>query len=180
MIMKVVTYPDSTLRQVSKKVTNFDENLYNFLDSMYETMIDKNGVGLAAIQVGRAERILIINIPRDDKVQYKEDLLEIINPKILESSGEILFQEGCLSVPNFYEFVPRFDFVKIEYCDRFGKKQILEAQDYLAVAIQHEIDHLNGVLFIDKLSILKRKKFEKEYQRLQKEQNALKAEKIYG
>lgn len=180
MILNVVTYPDSTLRKVSKEVTIFDKNLCDFLDSMYDTMIDKNGVGLAAIQVGRAERILIINIPREDKIQYKDDLLEIINPKIVESSGEILFQEGCLSVPNFYEFVPRFDFVKIEYCDRFGREHILEAQDYLAVAIQHEIDHLNGILFVDKLSILKRKKFEKEYHRLQKEQRDFKNEKAYG
>lgn len=180
MILNIVTYPDSTLRKVSKEVTIFDKNLCDFLDSMYETMIEKNGVGLAAIQVGKAERILIINIPREDKVQYKDDLLEIINPKIVESSGEILFQEGCLSVPNFYEFVPRFDFVKIEYFDRFGEKHILEAQDYLAVAIQHEIDHLNGILFVDKLSILKRKKFEKEYQRLQKEQRDSKNEKAYG
>ena len=169
MILEIITYPNKILRQKSKKVEVFDEKLHEFLDSMYETMIDKGGVGLAAIQVGIPKRMLIINLPREDKLLHKEDLLEIINPEILSAEGEILFQEGCLSVPNFYEMIQRFSFVRLKYCDRFGKEFILEAEDYLAVAIQHEIDHLNGVLFVDKLSILKRKKFEKEYKRLQKE-----------
>lgn len=169
MILEIITYPNKILRQKSKKVEVFDEKLHEFLDSMYETMINKNGVGLAAIQVGVPKRMLIINLPREDKLLHKEDLLEIINPEILSAEGEILFQEGCLSVPNFYEMIQRFSFVRLKYCDRFGKEFILEAEDYLAVAIQHEIDHLNGVLFVDNLSILKRKKFEKEYKRLQKE-----------
>lgn len=169
MLLKVITYPNKSLRQKSKPVEHFDEKLHEILDNMYETMMDKGGVGLAAIQVGIAQRMLIINLPREDKEFYKEDLLEIINPEIVESDGEILFQEGCLSVPNFFEFIQRFNFIKLKYFDRFGNEKILEAEDYLAVALQHEIDHLNGVLFVDKLSILKRKKFEKEYKRLQKE-----------
>lgn len=169
MLLEIVTYPDSRLRKKSAPVENFDTNLHEILDNMYETMIEKGGVGLAAIQVGIAKRMLVINLPRDDKEFYKEDLLEIINPEILEASGEILFQEGCLSVPNFFEMVQRFSNVVLKYCDRFGEEWILEAEDYLAVAIQHEIDHLNGVLFVDKLSILKRKKFEKEFKRLKKE-----------
>ena len=174
MILEVITYPNKILRQKSKKVECFDSALHTTLDNMYETMIEKNGVGLAAIQVGIPKRMLIINLPREDKLLHKEDLLEIINPQILSTEGEILFQEGCLSVPNFYEMIQRFSFVRLKYCDRFGKEFILEAEDYLAVAIQHEIDHLNGVLFVDKLSILKRKKFEKEYKRLQKEQKIAK------
>lgn len=169
MLLNIITYPNESLRQKSKKVECFDSALHTTLDNMYETMIEKNGVGLAAIQVGIPKRMLIINLPREDKLLHKEDLLEIINPQILSAEGEILFQEGCLSVPNFYEMIQRFSFVRLKYCDRFGKEFILEAEDYLAVAIQHEIDHLNGVLFVDKLSILKRKKFEKEYKRLQKE-----------
>ena len=176
MILEIITYPNKLLRTKSKAVLDFDTTLHTTLDSMYETMINKGGVGLAAIQVGIAKRMLIINLPREDKEQYKEDLLEIINPEILSADGEILFQEGCLSVPNFYEMVGRFSYIKLKYFDRFGKEWILEAEDYLAVAIQHEIDHLNGVLFVDKLSILKRKKFEKEYKRLQKE--AREAQKI--
>ena len=169
MLLDIITYPNKSLRQISQKVECFDSALHTTLDNMYETMIAKNGVGLAAIQVGIPKRMLIINLPREDKILHKEDLLEIINPEILSAEGEILFQEGCLSVPNFYEMIQRFSFVRLKYCDRFGNEQILEAEDYLAVAIQHEIDHLNGVLFVDKLSILKRKKFEKEYKRLQKE-----------
>ncbi len=169
MLLEIITYPNKSLRQISQKVECFDSTLHTTLDNMYETMINKNGVGLAAIQVGIPKRMLIINLPREDKILHKEDLIEIINPEILESDGEILFQEGCLSVPNFYEMIQRFSFVKLKYYDRFGNEHILEAEDYLAVAIQHEIDHLNGVLFVDKLSILKRKKFEKEYKRLQKE-----------
>lgn len=169
MVLQIVTYPDKSLRQKSKPVEVFDVNLHETLDNMYETMMEKGGVGLAAIQVGIAKRMLVINLPREDKEFYKEDLLEIINPEILESSGEILFQEGCLSVPNFFEMVQRYSAVTLKYCDRFGEEWILEAEDYLAVALQHEIDHLNGVLFVDKLSILKRKKFEKEFKRLQKE-----------
>lgn len=169
MFLDIITYPNKSLRQISQKVECFDLALHTTLDNMYETMIAKNGVGLAAIQVGIPKRMLIINLPREDKILHKEDLLEIINPEILSAEGEILFQEGCLSVPNFYEMIQRFSFVRLKYCDRFGNERILEAEDYLAVAIQHEIDHLNGVLFVDKLSILKRKKFEKEYKRLQKE-----------
>lgn len=169
MLLDIITYPNKYLRQISQKVECFDLALHTTLDNMYETMIAKNGVGLAAIQVGIPKRMLIINLPREDKILHKEDLLEIINPEILSTEGEILFQEGCLSVPNFYEMIQRFSFVRLKYCDRFGNENILEAEDYLAVAIQHEIDHLNGVLFVDKLSILKRKKFEKEYKRLQKE-----------
>ena len=169
MLLDIITYPNKSLRQISQKVECFDLALHTTLDNMYETMIAKNGVGLAAIQVGIPKRMLIINLPREDKILHKEDLLEIINPEILSAEGEILFQEGCLSVPNFYEMIQRFSFVRLKYCDRFGNENILEAEDYLAVAIQHEIDHLNGVLFVDKLSILKRKKFEKEYKRLQKE-----------
>lgn len=163
MIEKIVIYPDSRLREISKEVLEFGSYLKESLDNMYDTMMDKNGVGLAGVQIGKLERMLIVNIPRDDKIQYKEDLLEVINPEILESSGEILFQEGCLSIPNYYEYVKRYSYIKLKYYDREGKENIIEARDYLAVALQHEIDHLNGILFIDKLSILKRKKFEKEY-----------------
>ncbi len=165
MIEDIVIYPDERLREVSKEVVEFGSNLKETLDNMYETMMDKSGVGLAGVQIGKLDRILIVNIPRDDKMQYKEDLLEVVNPKILEYSGEILFQEGCLSIPNFYEYVKRYSYIKLQYQDREGRVKEIEANDYLAVALQHEIDHLNGVLFIDKLSILKRKKFEKEYKR---------------
>ncbi|RAX55292.1 peptide deformylase [Helicobacter sp. 16-1353] len=165
MIENIVIYPDKKLREISQEVVEFGSGLKETLDNMYDTMMDKGGVGLAGIQIGKTQRILIVNIPREDKIQYKEDLLEVINPEILESSGEILFQEGCLSIPNFYEYVRRASYIKLRFQNKEGKSEIIEARDYLAVALQHEIDHLNGILFIDKLSILKKKKFEKEYRK---------------
>lgn len=168
MILPILSYPDSRLKQRSVEVEIFDEKLHTLLDDMYETMLSREGVGLAGIQVNIPQRILIINIPREDKIQHKEDLLEIINPVITKKDGEIYFTEGCLSVPNFYEDVLRYNEVEITYQDRFGNSQILQAQDYLAVAIQHEMDHLNGVLFVDRLSLMKRKKFEKEFKREQR------------
>lgn len=171
--LAILKYPNALLRKKSIPVEIFDDNLHNFLDDMYETLIESKGVGLAAIQVGRAERILIINVPREeDKQQYKEDLLEIINPTFLTQEECVEWEEGCLSVPDFYESIKRFDKVSIAYKDRYGNDRILKAQGFLAVAIQHEIDHLNGVLFVDKLPILKRKKFEKELKKLKKESQA--------
>ncbi|WP_083986070.1 peptide deformylase [Helicobacter enhydrae] len=169
MILPILHYPDPMLKTISQEVDVFDSSLHQLLDDMYETMITNNGVGLAGIQVGVSKRILLVNIPREDQKQYKEDLFEIINPRIVEKSGEIYFTEGCLSVPDFYEDVLRFEHIKIVYQDRYGKQQTLEAKGYLAVAIQHEMDHLEGILFVDRLSILKRKKFEKELRRIQKE-----------
>lgn len=169
MILPILHYPNPLLKSKSKEVLKFDGDLHILLDNMYETMIERDGVGLAGIQVGVAKRVLIINLPREDKQQYKEDLLEIINPVINKKEGELFFTEGCLSVPNFYEDVLRFERVEIKYQDRFGIDQNLEAEGYLAVAIQHEMDHLDGILFIDRLSIIKRKKFEKEFKRFQKE-----------
>lgn len=167
MILPILTYPNPKLRQKSTPVEHFDDNLHNLLDSMYETMMKRGGVGLAAIQVGESKRILIINIPRPgDNIQYKEDLLEIINPTFLTQEESIDWEEGCLSVPNFYESIKRFNKVSIAYKDRYGNDKILQAEGFLAVAIQHEIDHLNGVLFVDKLPILRRKKFEKELKKL--------------
>lgn len=168
MILPILSYPDSKLKQRSSEVEVFDEKLHTLLDDMYETMLSREGVGLAGIQVNVPQRILIINIPREDKIQYKEDLLEIINPEITKKEGEIFFTEGCLSVPSFYEDVLRYDEVELSYQDRFGNPQTLEAQGYLAVAIQHEMDHLDGILFIDRLSMMKRKKFEKEFKREQR------------
>mgnify|MGYP000905859072 FL=1 len=166
MILEILTYPNKKLFVKSLEVKVFDEKLHNFLDDMYETMIAKNGIGLAAIQTGEAKQILIINlVDEESKEQRKEDLLEIINPKILRKEGEIIYQEGCLSVPGYYEDVKRAEFIKLEYQDRFGQHQELEADGLLSVAIQHEMDHLDGHLFIERIGYNKRKKFDKEYKK---------------
>jgi peptide deformylase len=166
MIRDIVIYPDKRLKLISKKVTSFDNELHTLLDDMYDTMINKKGVGLAAIQVGVDIRALIINIPNDDSdEQPKENNLEIINPIFIEKSGKEKHQEGCLSIPGIYEDIERAKHVKIEYQDRFGEKHTIEDDDFLAVAIQHEIEHLEGKVFIEKLSFIKRKKFEKEWKK---------------
>ncbi len=165
MLRNIITYPNKLLKQKSKNIEVFDANLFCLLDDMYETMIDKNGIGLAAVQIAELLNVLIINLPDKDDEQTKENLVEVINPKILESSGSIIYQEGCLSIPGFYEDVQRSEFIKVEYQDRLGNKLSCEYEGLTAIAFQHEVDHLNGILFIEKLSFLKRKKFEKEWKK---------------
>ena len=170
MNLSIVEYPDKRLRDISKEVKVFDKKLHDLLDAMYPVMMDTNGIGLAAIQVAHPIRALILNIPDEDGEQPLENLLEIINPIITHKNGETLYQEGCLSVPKFYEDIKRYETVTINYQDRDANTKVLEADGLLSIAIQHEMDHLEGVLFIDKLSYSRRKKFEKEYKRMQKEQ----------
>ena len=166
MIRDIVIYPDSRLRKKSARVENFDQKLHNLLDDMYETMIAKNGIGLAAVQVGVLQRALLINLPREDELQYKDDLYEIINPRITAQSQHTEpFVEGCLSVPEVYEEIQRSQEVTLAYQDRDGCEHSFEAKGMLAIAIQHEIDHLDGKVFVDQLSYTKRKKFEKEWKK---------------
>ncbi|RUM66974.1 MAG: peptide deformylase [Sulfurospirillum sp.] len=169
MIREIITYPNKILKQKSKDVIDFNEELHTLLDDMYETMIAKNGIGLAAIQVAVPLNVLIINLPDKDDKQKKDDLLEIINPTIIQKEGKTVYQEGCLSVPGYYEDVQRAEHIKVEYFNRYGEKQTLDCHELLAIAIQHEMDHLEGELFIEKLSYLKRKKFEKEWKKRAKE-----------
>ncbi|BCD67314.1 peptide deformylase [Nitratiruptor sp. YY09-18] len=172
MMREVITYPDKRLFLRSKEVESFDEELHQLLDDMYETMIAKNGIGLAAIQVAVPLRALVINLPDEEGKQHKEDLLELINPIIVEKKGTQVYTEGCLSVPEYYDDVERAEWVKVEYQDRHGNKKTLETDGLLAVAVQHEIDHLDGHLFIEKLPYLKRKKFEKEWKKKRKKSGA--------
>jgi len=168
MIRDIVIYPDKRLKLISKEVTAFDNELHTLLDDMYETMVAKNGVGLAAIQVGVNQRALIINLPEgdnDDAIQIKENTLEIINPIFVKKEGSCKHQEGCLSIPGVYEDIERAEHVILEYQDRHGNQKSINNNAFLAIAIQHEIDHLDGKVFIEKLSILKRKKFEKEWKK---------------
>lgn len=175
MKLTIVEYPDKRLKEKSKAVERFDKELHELLDAMYEAMTKSNGIGLAAIQVGHAKQILLLNIPDEDDKQSVDNLIEMINPVVIETSGETTYQEGCLSVPSFYEDINRYESIAVNYQDRGGNTKTLEAGGLLSIAIQHEIDHLNGILFIDKLSYSRRKKFEKEYKRAQKEKKLSKA-----
>ncbi len=174
MKLTIVEYPNKKLKEKSLRVEKFDSELHELLDAMYPIMMESNGIGLASIQVGHAKQVLILNIPDEDGEQPYENLIEMINPVITHKNGTTTYQEGCLSVPQFYEDIERFETISVNYQDRDGNTRTLEADGLLSIAVQHEIDHLNGVLFIDKLSYSRRKKFEKEYKKLQKERKASK------
>ena len=171
MIRDIVTYPNPILRKKSKDVEVFDEKLHTLLDDMNDTMLHAGGVGLAAIQIGIDLNVLIINLPVEDESsedfakQIPNNLIEAINPVITHKNGEQVFNEGCLSVPGFHAEVTRAEHIIVEYFDRNGNKQVMEAEDFLAVAWQHEMEHLSGHVFIQNLSYLKRKKFEKEWKK---------------
>ena len=175
MNLSIVTYPNKILKQKSKNVEKFDDELHQLLDAMYPLMMNTNGIGLASIQVGIAKKVLILNIPDEDDEQCDDYLIEMINPVITSKSGETIYQEGCLSVPTFYEDINRYEFVNVNFQDRDGNTKSLEADGLLSIAIQHEMDHLDGILFIDKLSYSRRKKFEKEYKKMLKEKNSAKS-----
>ena len=135
-------------------VETVDAEIRTLVDDMAESMYEADGIGLAAIQIGVAKRVLVIDL---DQKEGKKNPRAFINPKILWASEDMaVFEEGCLSVPEIWDDVERPARIKCEYLDRDGKKQILEADGMLATCLQHEMDHLNGVLFIDHLSRLKR------------------------
>jgi peptide deformylase len=171
MVRDIVIYPDKRLKLISKEVTAFDSELHDLLEDMYDTMVSKSGVGLAAIQIGVDKRVLIINLPEDEDEgarQLKEETLEIINPVFIKKEGSCKHQEGCLSIPKVYEDIERAEHIVLEYQNRHGEKLTIEDNEFLAIALQHEVDHLDGKVFIEKLSFMKRKKFEKEWKKRSK------------
>lgn len=151
-LLKLVYIPDPRLRTVCEPIKDFaDPELQKLIDDMYETMYKVRGVGLAANQIGICKRLAVIDVS-DDKTQP----ICIINPEILKVEGTEKMQEGCLSVPGCYETVTRPTYIKIKAYDRHGKSFELEGEGVLAECLHHEIDHLNGKLYIDQLSSLKR------------------------
>ncbi len=169
-VLKVYEYPHPILKKKATEVEAVDDELRKFLDDMLETMYHAVGVGLAAPQVGVSKRIVVIDISHDD--EDKMDPLYMVNPKIIWKSEEkVCGEEGCLSVPEQKAEVERFAAVKVEYLDYHGNKQILEAEDFLAIAVQHELDHLDGILYIDRISRLKRQMLLKKLQKLREEKH---------
>ncbi len=169
-VLKVYEYPHPILKKKATEVEAVDDELRKFLDDMLETMYHAVGVGLAAPQVGVSKRIVVIDISHDD--EDKMDPLYMVNPKIVWKSEEkVCGEEGCLSVPEQKAEVERFAAVKVEYLDYHGNKQILEAEDFLAIAVQHELDHLDGILYIDRISRLKRQMLLKKLQKLREEKH---------
>ncbi|MDD7474213.1 MAG: peptide deformylase, partial [Bdellovibrionota bacterium] len=151
-VLKLFTYPDPLLKEISKEVTDFSKELKSLTDDMFKTMYENSGIGLAAPQVGILKRIVVIDLQEDDK---KVPLI-FINPQIIEACGSTTFEEGCLSVPGYHEVVKRKKDITVKFQDLEGKEQVINATGLLAICLQHEIDHLNGILFVDQISQLKK------------------------
>lgn len=155
-VLPIVTIPDPLLKEVSKPVDAVDDALRHFMDDMLDTMYDAPGIGLAAIQVGRPIRVLVIDL--EDGPDGARNPRYFVNPEVVWTSEELAeYNEGCLSVPEQYALVYRPAQCHVKYLDYDGTEQLLEADGLLATCVQHEMDHLEGILFIDHLSSLKRK-----------------------
>jgi peptide deformylase len=166
MKLEILTYPNPLLREVSEPVTKFDDKLKKLAADMLETMYEANGIGLAAIQVGEPIQMLVIDIrPRDPESRHDDNMTELeakvnqplilINPEIVNGVGKTTYDEGCLSVPSFFESVERYEKVEVKAQDLDGKEIRFVTDGLLAICIQHEMDHLKGTLFIDHISFTK-------------------------
>jgi peptide deformylase len=163
-VRKIITLPDPRLKQVSKPVEEVTDEIRTLLDDMVETVHDAPGIGLAAVQIGVLKRVVVVDISRDEE---KPEPQYFVNPEITWVSEERgIYEEGCLSIPEYYEEVERPAECKVKFLDRDGNPQELHCKDMLATVIQHEVDHTNGILFIDHISRLKRdrviRKFSKQ------------------
>jgi len=177
--LPISTFPAPVLKKVAPPVTEFNEELRNLIRDMFYTMYHAPGIGLAAPQVGVSLRLFVLDIWFErEKVTLPDGSTEyrffdfqpmvVINPVFKNQSGEIIHEEGCLSVPGVYEDVKRSEFVTIDYQDMFGAHHTLEADELLSVCLQHENDHLDGIIFIERLSFLKKQLIEKKFLKKQK------------
>ncbi len=155
--LEILTYPDKRLRQVAEPVTEFNDRLRTLSEDMAETMYDAPGIGLAAIQVDVTQRLVVMDISEE-----KNQLRVLVNPEIVKQEGSVITQEGCLSVPEIYADVERAEKITMRAQDINGKPFEIEADELLAVCIQHEIDHLNGTVFVDHLSRIRRDRIRKK------------------
>lgn len=165
-VLDICTYPDPVLRVKASPVTVFDDNLSKLIEDMAETMYNAPGIGLAATQVGKAIQLLVIDLQKPD---YDRGLLVMINPQIQVAEGEIACEEGCLSVPEFFASVKRSSEITVGAVDRDGTPFEIEASGLLAIAIQHEIDHLDGKLIIDKIGSISKDIFIRKWKKRQRE-----------
>jgi peptide deformylase len=169
--LPILTFPNPRLRNRAKPVGAIDAKVRQLVDDMFETMYAAPGIGLAAIQVDVPLRIIVIDIS-----EQHDSPLCLINPEILEQTGDEQMEEGCLSVPGFYETVSRAERVRVRALDRDGQAFELDTDGLLAVCIQHEIDHLDGKLFVDYLSSLKRQRIRRRLEKEQREQAPVRRE----
>lgn len=162
--LQILHYPDPRLRTIAKPVSVFGEEIQRIVADMFETMYAAPGIGLAATQVNIAKRILVTDTSRDGS-----DPRCFINPQIVEMRGVEQMEEGCLSVPDVFENVERAEWVKVQAFDEHGNPFEVELDGLLAVCVQHEIDHLDGKLFVDRLSALKRSRIRRKFEKAQKQ-----------
>lgn len=155
-ILEIKIFPDPVLREVSLEVDKFDRSLSKLLDDMYETMNSAGGIGLAAPQVGISKQVAVIDVSRE-----QNERIELINPKIIKTTGKVPSEEGCLSIPEYRDTIRRHEKIVVLAYDRDGKEKEYQVDGLLAICMQHEIDHLNGILFIDHLSRIKRELFKR-------------------
>jgi peptide deformylase len=165
-IRAIRTYPDPVLRNKTSRIERLDGSVETLIKDMVETMHAAPGVGLAANQVGVPIQLAVIDLSSREDEDQRHPLLVVINPEILSMEGAVVEEEGCLSIPDYADNVKRAARVKVRAQDRSGKSFELEAEGLLAKALQHEIDHLNGLLFIDKLSPLKRSLFKRRFKKV--------------
>ncbi len=166
-VKKILIIPDPILRKKSEPVKKVDKDIQNLMDDMLETMYSAPGIGLAAIQIGVPKRIVVMDLSKEDE---KKSPFYFINPELVwKSKSKATYEEGCLSIPNQFAKIQRPEKCKINFLDYNGKEKSIEADGLLATCIQHEIDHLNGVLFIDYLSKLKKNMIMKKLMKEQKE-----------
>jgi peptide deformylase len=159
-IQKIFQYPDPVLRKATEKITEFDEALAKLVEDMAETMYEAPGVGLAAPQIGKSVKLIVVDISRQKEGERK--FLPLINPEIVAHEGSQIDEEGCLSVPELTSSVQRFKKITVSFQDLQGKPRELTTENRFAVVLQHEIDHINGILFLDHLSPLKRALYKKK------------------
>lgn len=165
---RILTIPDPILRKISEPITNINRDIQKLMDDMLETMYDAPGIGLAAVQIGILKRVIVIDLSKD--IKKKKEPMFIINPEIVSQSKDLVsYEEGCLSIPNQFAEVDRPNSCKIKFLDYNGEKKEIVAKGLLSTCIQHEIDHLNGVLFIDYLSKLKKDFIIKKVKKQKKE-----------
>ncbi len=165
--LQILEFPDPRLRTKAVPVDVVDDELRKLIDDMFETMYAAPGIGLAATQVDVHRRLLVADVSREGSEPHV-----FINPEIIEKDGVTMTEEGCLSVPGYYEEVKRAEHIRVRYLDRNGEKQEMEAEGLLAVCIQHEIDHLDGKLFVDYLSEAKRMRIRKKLVKEQRHRSA--------
>lgn len=161
-VREIKKYPEKVLREKTKPVSEFNSELQELIDDMIETMYAAPGVGLAANQIGVSKQVTVIDVNVGEE---KSSLIVFVNPEIIYAEGENSSEEGCLSIPEYTTIVKRAERVKVKYFDRDGKPMEIDAEGLLAKALQHEIDHLNGVLLIDRIGRIKREFFMKRYAR---------------